>query len=377
MKSLSVEDQQKLNELYSLLLQKQKTYIGYPNSQLLNNESLSRFLDLTINNVGDPFRGNNGMNTFALETEVIEFMSSLMHLETENMWGYVTNGGTEGNTYGLYLAREAHPHGIVYFSGDAHYSIPKAVKLLGMRSSVIQSQPNGEMDYDHFEQTVKTLKHYPVIVNANIGTTMKGAIDNVPKILSILSKLKISNYYIHCDAALFGAMLPFMADAPSFDFRLPVNSVAVSGHKFLGSPIPCGIVLARKALVNGVKGTVEYIGSLDSTLSGSRDGFSVLVLWQTIKRYGREGIKDLVHRCMRTTEYALEKLRDADWPSWANPYSNIIVIRRPSDALIQKWQLATEGNISHLIIMPGVSEEMVNAFVADLVLQRVENRRVG
>ena len=322
-----LDHQERLEALYTTLRSKQSTYLGYPNSQLLDNANLSRFLDLTINNVGDPFVGNNGMHTFELEREVLEFFRGLLHLPESEHWGYVTNGGTESNTYGLYLAREMHPNGIVYYSRDTHYSVPKAARLLGLKHAVIRAQANGEIDYDHFRETIGTLRNFPVILNANIGTTMKGAIDDVGRLLEILHEQGIKRHYVHCDAALFGSMLPFVDEAPRFDFRLPIGSIAISGHKFIGSPIPCGVVLARKELVDSVKGSVEYIGSFDSTLSGSRDGFSVLVLWQALMRLGSEGMASLVRECVANTRYAIDTLTGIDWPSWANRFSNIVVIR--------------------------------------------------
>lgn len=365
-------EQQKLFTLYQALKEKSETYLGYPNSQLLNNANLAPFLDLTINNVGDPFLGNNGMNTFEFERELLYFMGDILKLAPENLWGYVTNGGTEGNMFGLYLARENFPNGVLYFSSDSHYSLQKIAKILGLKSCVIESQPNGEIDYSHLNQTIKALRHYPVIINANIGTTMKGAIDNIDKIKIVLEKNQIKQSYIHCDGALLGAMLPLIEGSPKADFSGPIDSVAISGHKFLGSPIPCGIVLARKHSVQNIKQTIEYIGSFDSTISGSRDGFSVLILWQAIKRWGKKGLRDLVLKSYQMTSYAIQELENIGWPAWHNPFSNIIVIRRPQEFLIRKWQLATEGDISHLILMPGITKTMVDNFVSDLNKNQME-----
>jgi histidine decarboxylase len=127
--------------------------------------------------------------------------------------------------------------------------------------------------------------------------------------------------------------------------------------------------------VDSVKGAVEYIGSFDSTLSGSRDGFSVLVLWQALMRLGTEGLSSLVRDCVANTSYAIDTLRGIDWPAWANRFSNIVVIRRPPDELVRKWQLATERDISHLIVMPGVSRERIDAFAGDLVEARRNHDR--
>ena len=39
-------------------------------------------------------------------------------------------------------------------------------------------------------------------------------------------------FYIHCDGALFGMMMPFIrSDAPVVTFAKPIGSVSVSGHK--------------------------------------------------------------------------------------------------------------------------------------------------
>lgn len=53
-------------------------------------------------------------------------------------------------------------------------------------------------------------------------------------------------FFIHCDGALFGMMMPFLRqDAPMVTFKKPIGSVSVSGHKFVGAPVPCGVVITR------------------------------------------------------------------------------------------------------------------------------------
>ena len=69
---------------------------------------------------------------------------------------------------------------------------------------------------------------------------------------SILDELAIENRYIHCDAALCGGYAAFLDPPPAWDFEDGADSIAISGHKFLGSPIPCGIVLARRAHVDRI-----------------------------------------------------------------------------------------------------------------------------
>jgi len=362
---LDEKDRQKLDALYLDLKEKSKTFLGYPTNANLDNQILSPFLDLAINNVGDPYaKSNYAVNTSDLECEVLDFFASLLKIPKDAYWGYVTNGGTESNLYGLYLGREKYPSGILYYSEETHYSVHKVGKLLNLETVVIKSLPNGEMDYEDFKQ--KLVKERPAILNINVGTTMKGAISNIDTIHAILKEKNVKDFYIHADEALFGLMLPFMEGAPQVNFEKSIDSIAISGHKFLGAPIPCGIVLCKKSAVDPIRRQIEYIGSHDATISGSRDGLSVLILWMAIKKYGREGISELVNYCMKTTDYALQKMQEIPWNSWKNPFSNIVVIDRPNDALIKKWQLATEGKIAHLVIMPHIHRDVIDNFAFEL-----------
>ena len=40
--------------------------------------------------------------------------------------------------------------------------------------------------------------------------------------------------------------MPFIKKAPRVSFRKPIGSVSVSGHKFIGAPVPCGVVITRQ-----------------------------------------------------------------------------------------------------------------------------------
>lgn len=50
-----------------------------------------------------------------------------------------------------------------------------------------------------------------------------------------------------CAAAPAARMpqIPFVKRAPMVTFRKPIGSISVSGHKFVGSPVPCGVVMTR------------------------------------------------------------------------------------------------------------------------------------
>ena len=188
----------RLDDLLDSFTEASLTQIGYPVNQEFDYSDLYPFLQYSANNVGDPFQGTNfRINTHDIEREVIADFAGLMHLEPEHAWGYVTSGGTEGNMYGLYIGRELYPDGTVYFSQDTHYSVVKLLRLLNMRSVMIRSQQNGEMDYDDLRESLRVNPDSSAIIVANIGTTMKGAVDNLDNIREILERLKVRESYIH------------------------------------------------------------------------------------------------------------------------------------------------------------------------------------
>lgn len=347
--------------LYKKLCALKKTFLGYPCDAKFDYSPLYRFLEFPINNVGDPFEHSTyRLQTKEFEQEVLKFFARLYHLGAPH--GYVTNGGTEGNLYGLFLGRSILGNAPVVFSQDTHYSIRKNVHVLNLKPIVVKSQENGEIDYKDFEKRIKRRK--AVIVCANIGTTMKGAIDDVHRLARILKKRKV-RFYIHADAALYGMILPFVRDAKPFDFRTPISSIAVSGHKFIGSPIPCGVALARKNVFDAAKSYIEYIDAHDTTLSGSRDAFTPLILWYRIKTIGRKGFAKQVRYSNDLAAYLEKKLKEMGWPDVARSY-NTVHFRRPSQKIIYKWELAAQENMAHVICLPHDSKRQIDEFLIDL-----------
>ena len=66
--------------------------------------------------------------------------------------------------YGLYLARELHPEGMLYFSEEAHYSILKNALLLNLPHTTVKRRNDGEIDYDDLRDMLtvhRTARHHP------------------------------------------------------------------------------------------------------------------------------------------------------------------------------------------------------------------------
>lgn len=342
--------------------------VGYPCNQDFDFSELYRFLEFSINNVGDPFHSTNyRLNTMEFEREVLAEFAGFTKAPEDQWWGYVTSGGTEGNMYGLYVARELFPEGICYFSEDTHYSVAKVLRLQHTRNIMIKSQPDGQMDYTDLRETLRIHRDVTPIIFANIGTTMKGAIDDLGKIRGILEDLAIPNAYIHADAALSGMILPFVDDPQPWDFTAGADSISISGHKMLGAPLPCGVVLARKSYVDRIARSIEYVGALDTTIAGSRSAFAPLMLWHRLRTLGADGLRTMVATCIQRADYVIEAFKRHDIRAWRHHNSITVVIPRPPPAVMQKWAIAPKKDIGHLIVMPHVDEATIDAFVADYV----------
>ncbi len=367
MNQLTTKDQQRLATLKETLATARDTFLGYPVSKDFDYSELNDFFQYPINNLGDPFEdGTYKVQTHEMEREVVSIFAKLFRANPKDFWGYVTNGGSESNLYGLYLAREMYPKAMVYYSESTHYSIRKNIHLLNIPSIVIRSQENGEMDYEDFENTVKMNRHKPVIVLGTFGTTMKEAKDDISKIKNILQNLAIHDHYIHVDAALSGSYGPFMKPRLPFDFKDGADSISISGHKFIGSPIPTGVLIAKRSNRDRIAKGISYIGSFDTTITGSRNGHSPLFLWYAIKKIGIEGLEKRYLHSLKVAEYCELKLNEIGIKAWRNPGAITVVLpKTPSDVKL-KWQLATEGKVSHVICMPNVTIIQIDELIEDL-----------
>lgn len=363
---LSSGDVNRLGNLYSHLVDSSGRVLGFPANQQFDYSILDRFMKLSINNCGDPFGDTHyGVNTFEFEKEVIEKVSKISGADPSETWGYVTNGGTEGNTCGMYIAREMFPDGIVYFSSHSHYSASKIMRLLKCNYKVIDGNDDGTMNLNHLLSVLEENKTKPAIIFANVGTTMHQAVDDIPGIQLLLDQVGIHDRYIHADAALSGFILPFVEKAPKYNFSIGIDSMAISGHKFIGAPMPCGVMLAKKQHTNLITGKVDYVGVLDSTITGSRNGLTPLILWISLRRVDESYMKNEVKRCMEVADYTIKKFKDMGIHAWRHPYSITVVFPRPSNYMIDKWQLAPHGIISHIVASRHVTKKMIDAFFAD------------
>ncbi|PWA50768.1 hypothetical protein CTI12_AA469730 [Artemisia annua] len=324
------------------LLERTKHHLGYPYHLDFDYGALSQLQHFSINNLGDPFiESNYGVHSRQFEVGVLDWFARLWELEKNEYWGYITNCGTEGNLHGILVGREVFPDGILYASSESHYSIFKAARMYRMDCEKVNTLISGEIDCEDFKAKLSLHKDKPAIINVNIGTTVKGAVDDLDLVIKTLEESGFSHdrFYIHCDGALFGLMMPFVKLVSPSSFllnekylqtrdatgSLPSTLFLAESHKFVGCPMPCGVQITRLEHINALSRNVEYLASRDATIMGSRNGHAPLFLWYTLNRKGYQGIQKEVQKCLRNAHYLKGHLTEAEIGAMLNELSSTVV----------------------------------------------------
>lgn len=355
----------------SRMCEAHRTHLGYPYNlvgQSAAPEALGGFL---INNLGDPYVGSHYASEVCdLEREAIRWLMDLWHCNNlHDYWGSIGTSGTEGNLWALYLAREAFPDAKLIYSREAHYSIPKAARILRMEPVEVDCEPGGAIDIEALKQALAYWGGRPVILALTCGTTVKGAHDDIGAAIAALEAVGIGRdrRFIHVDGALNAMVLPFVSAAPFAiqpSFRHAIDSISTSGHKMIGTPMPCGALITRRVHVDRVASAVAYLRSNDTTLMGSRNGHAVLAVWARFFGHGLAGFRKDVAACLARTARLVSALRAEGVPVLCNDHALTVVFPQPPEAIVRTYQLACKDGEAHAIVMPSVTGELIARFTA-------------
>ncbi len=323
------------------------------------------------------------------EIEVLYMFADYFKVSREQIRGYVTTGGTEGNLAGLWWAREYlkakfAQRPLLYLSQEAHYSIHKIANILSLDTCIVPTDSLGLMDYNRFRQLVRTHKlkepQRPVMVCATVGTTQKGAIDDIPTIKQILEEEQVE-HTIHADAALLGAVMPitkpFGTKDQWFDW---IDTLAISGHKFLGTTSVCGVALTKKDMLESSYQNkdivVSYVGGIqDTTVSGTRSGKIVMELHHAMRSLDMHSdytrLKKLIHQCLVNANYLQERLKGLVGSSNVvyHPHQFVVVFPKPVGEtaalqLEETFGLMSVGKDQFAIcVMASVDEALIHDFL--------------
>lgn len=347
-------------------------HLGYPYNLPTAAPVPAEFSRYLINNLGDPYTGSHYASELcALEREAIAWLMELWACaDPADYWGSIGASGTEGNFWALYLAREALPGARLIYTQEAHYSIPKSARILRMGAVAVDCDASGALDIAAFRRALAAEPRSTVIVALTCGTTVKGAHDDIAAAMACLDEEGFDRQrrFVHVDGALNAMVLPFVDEAPAGilpRFTHGFDSLSTSGHKMIGTPMPCGALVVRRAHVERIASAIAYLRSNDTTLMGSRNGHAVLALWVRLIGHGREGFAADTQRCLDGAARLAVALRAAGVPVLHNPHSLTVVFPQPSESVVLRYQLACHHGEAHAIIMPNVTTALIDRFAAD------------
>jgi histidine decarboxylase len=393
--NLSLADKAKLKEQKNLLL-------GYPINMNTPPEDFfawrQQLLDagintFTYNNVGNPFKDSAiQFNTHDFEREIILRFGKIYAFPPGDTWGFLSNSGTDSNMHGMYMGRTILKGrtGVLpkaYFTREAHYSVQILRDLLGLETVFVGTLPDGGMDPNDLRQKLADNPSHPALVVATVGTTFKGAIDQVDR---IQEALKGYQSYLHLDAALFGGYLPFTSHAGEVTYQSKSNpalarydSIAVSCHKFFGFPSPAGLFITTKShfdefneLFSQIHNP-EYIHHVPGTITCSRDAVKPAEFYFFSTPSAMDKLAEDAQFMLQNTVYLMEQMQahfSYLQPTRVNDLSNTIFFRKPSDRIVKKYSLATmhleinhqKQDYAHVVVMPHADRQVLTEFMTDL-----------
>lgn len=289
-----------------------------------------------------------------------KFYSTKVQSNSEVL-GTFTSGGTLANLMSVWCARNSsfpmehnfrgvdvegmdgalrhygYKNAVVICSSLAHYSISKAVDVLGLGTSnllQVDVDDNGSMSTASLVGILKdcVLNRTKVLaIVANAGTTDCGSIDPLSAIANLASKYSI---HFHVDAA-WGAPLQFSNQHRGKLAGIErADSITIDGHKQFHLPLGASLLLFRSPrLAGSIRKEAQYMLRPDSgdlgqwSLEGSRSAMSML-FHATLHTSGRVGIGNMIDRLMELTEKFAEML--TGHPSFEllmAPQTNIVVYR--------------------------------------------------
>ena len=351
-----------------------QTHLGYPYNLSFEPTVPAGLHQFLINNLGDPYVGSHyALEVCQLEREAIGW---LMHLwgcnDPSEYWGSIGASGTEGNIWGIYLGREALPDAVLLHSADAHYSIPKAARLQRIEAIEVASTSSGEIDLVALAEAVAALHGRPIILVLTCGTTMKGAHDDIAGAIAVLDAAGIGpdRRYVHLDGALNAMVLPFLQSAPVSilpTFGLGIDSISTSGHKMIGTPMPCGALVCRKPHIDQIARGIAYLKSNDTTLMGSRNGHAVLAIWTRLFGHGYDGYARDAQKGSARAQLLATRLADEGARVLCNPHALTVVFQEPAAEIVSRYQLASAKGFAHAIVMPNVTDALLENFATDYI----------
>jgi aromatic-L-amino-acid decarboxylase len=288
-------------------------YFAYFATSSAEPAILAEMLAATLNSVAILWR--TAPAATELEGVVLDWVADLLGLPA-GWHGHIEDTASTSTLAALAAARSATGRSVVVCSDQAHSSVDKAVRLLGMELRKVPSD-------DAFRLDVSTLGDVSdaAAVVATVGTTACTAVDPVAALADACAS---AGAWLHVDAAYAGAAMVCPEFRWAFEGVSRADSVVVNAHKWMLTPTDCSLLWCSRPadLRNAFSLVPEYLRtpSAEDALSLSEYGpalgrrFRALKLWAVLRCFGRSGLQEHIRSGVALASL-FESLVAAD-PGW-------------------------------------------------------------
>jgi glutamate/tyrosine decarboxylase-like PLP-dependent enzyme len=256
----------------------------------------------------------------SLERQLCHWFAQRLGLP-EKAGGVLATGGTLSNLMALVTARslQGSGDGVILCSRDAHVSLLKATRVMGLASDALMQLPvdrEGRLCSTSLEQTLQDLhlRGRPCLaVVATAGTTIRGAIDPLAEIASVCRRHEV---WLHVDAAIGGVFALSEDWSPLFRGLEQADSITLNPQKLLGIAKASSLLLVRdlRHLHQSFSTGLPYMDGANGEPHGGELGLQgtrpaeVLKLWLGLRQLGEQGIAMVLRSALERRDQVRRRL---------------------------------------------------------------------
>jgi aromatic-L-amino-acid/L-tryptophan decarboxylase len=319
-----------------------------------------------------------------VEEEVTAWLRNLVGFDHDG-WGVLVSGGVMANIMALTVARDVHlarvlgstdpPRGgaleraRVYASDQAHFSIARALDVLGFPPEALRILPSDERFRLHAAPVADAVAEdraaslTPFAVAAVGGSTNTGSVDLVGELADLCEREAL---WLHVDAAYGGGARLSEREAHRVPDLERADSVTLDPHKWFFQAYDVGglIVRRREDLLQTFHREPEYyrhprpeespLHWYAYSIEGTRR-FRGLKLWLSWKHLGTQGLGRLIERTVDLAAYLAARCREADdfevVPS--EPELSVVCFRKLAPGLDGEALDAHQDRLQHALAESG------------------------
>jgi aromatic-L-amino-acid decarboxylase len=316
---------------------------------------LAELLAATLNSIAILWR--TAPAATELEGVVLDWVADLLGLPA-GWHGHIEDSASTSTFAAIVAAREATGRDLIVCSEQAHSSVDKAARMLGMRLRKVPIDPEFRMR----GAAVGDLSDAAAIV-ATVGTTATTSVDAVGEIAELCAA---SGTWLHVDAAYAGSAMVCPDYRWAFEGVERADSLVVNPHKWMLTPMDCSLLWTRRPddFRRAFSLIPEYLRTPDAedALSLSEYGpalgrrFRALKLWAVLRCHGRSGLQRHIRNGIELATMYERWVAEADgWELCApRPFSLVCFRLEGDDArnrkLLERVNATGEIFISHAVL---------------------------